>query len=336
MFAAGIGILPDDWTWAHGVMTGCILGGSSSIIIMPAMAQAKVEPQVANLVSIESALTDALCVVGTAALIDVILSGKSGAAGPVSSLLTSFSLGVGIAFVAGVVWTLFLRFLNSSEHSYPVTLAALLVLYVVIDRAGGSAALGILTFAIVLGNADLLSRRIGLIHHVELDVSVRGFHKQMTFMVKSFFFVFIGAMLGPPWLLVIAGIVLGGVLLVARVPGVMLATFGSGLTPDQKKLVTVSMPRGMAAGVLATLPVSAGVPGTEPLPVLVFACVFTTILVFAVGFPLLRGRRPATASDPAPAPTAGAAVPELTPPASAVPEPAPTAPTAPPPEGTSA
>jgi cell volume regulation protein A len=128
-------------------------------------------------------------------------------------------------------------------------------------------------------------------------VSVRGFHKQMTFMVKSFFFVFIGAMLGPPWLLVLAGVVLGGVLFVARIPAVIVGTFGSLLSSDQKRLVTVSMPRGMAAGVLATLPLSAGVPGTGPLPVLVFACVFTTILVFAVGFPLMRAQRPTPEAD---------------------------------------
>jgi hypothetical protein len=46
----------------------------------------------------------------------------------------------------------------------------------------------------------------------------------------------------------------------------------------------------MAAGVLATLPVTRGVVGTEELPVLVFACVLTTILVFAVGFPLAKAR----------------------------------------------
>lgn len=291
MLAARIGILPSEWSWLHGFMTGCILGGSSSIIIMPAMSQARVEGQVANLVSLESALTDALCVVGTAALIDIIILGGASGPSPALTLLKSFGLGVGIAFAAGMVWILFLRFLHSSEHSYPVTLAALLVLYVIINGAGGSAALGILTFAVVLGNAEALGRYIGLVHRAELGVSVRGFHRQMTFMVKSFFFVFIGAMLGPPWSLILAGIVLGAVLLLARIPGVLAATAGSGLSGPQKKLVTVAMPRGMAAGVLATLPVTAGVPGTSNLPVMVFACVFTTIMIFAVGFPLLRGKR---------------------------------------------
>jgi NhaP-type Na+/H+ and K+/H+ antiporter len=185
-----------------------------------------------------------------------------------------------------------LRFLHSNEHAYPVTLSALLILYVVIDSAKGSAALGILTVAILLGNAPLLSRFVGLKDAVSLDTGVRGFHRQMAFIVKSFFFVFIGAMLAPPWGLIATGVLFGGILFVARIPAVHLATLGSGLSSAQKTLATVALPRGMAAGVLATLPVAAGVPGTEQLPVLVFAAVFTTILIFAVGFPLVKRGMP--------------------------------------------
>jgi potassium/hydrogen antiporter len=308
MLVALIGLLPSEWTWTHGWMLGAILGGTSSIIIMPAMAQARVAPGVANLLNLESALTDAFCVVGTVALIDVMLEGKGGAAGPVVALLKSFGIGMAVGLVAGLVWMLFLRLLHSNEHAYPVTLAALLFLYVLIDHMGGSAALGILTVAVVLGNARLLGPKIGLKDEVELDTDVTGTHRQLTFMIKSFFFVFIGAMLDGPISLLFIGLVFGLMLFAVRIPGTRLATLGSDLSTPQKNLVTVAMPRGMAAGVLATLPVSAGVPGTETLPVIVFAAVFTTILVFAVGFPLAKRR---IVAEPAPAsPELGAAAPQ--------------------------
>ncbi len=302
MLAALVGWLPSSWTWMHGWMLGAILGGSSSIIIMPAMSQARVEPKLANLVNLESALTDALCVVGTSALVDVMVRGTTGAAGPALTLLRSFGIALAIGLVAGLVWLLFLKFLKNSEHAYPITLSVLLILYVVIDHAGGSAAMGILAVAVVLGNAPSLSRKIGLALPVELDTSVRGFHRQMAFIIKSFFFVFIGAMLGPPFSLIVLGILLGVVLFGARIPSVYLATIGSDLEPDQKRMAAVSMPRGMAAGVLATLPVTAHIPGTENLPVVVFAAVFTTILVFAVGFPIVKKRALAAAGAAGPEP----------------------------------
>jgi potassium/hydrogen antiporter len=319
MGARELGLLPESWSWMHGFMLGTILGGSSSIIIMPAMAQARLAPKIANLVNLESALTDAFCVVGTVALMDILLGSSSG--NPLVSLLRSFGIGLAVGGAAGLVWLFFLRFLRSAEHAYPVTLSALLILYVVIDNLGGSAALGILTVAVLLGNAASLSKVLGLSEVVELGSSVRGFHRQMAFIVKSFFFVFIGAMLGPPWSPLLFGLLLGSVLLAARLPAVRLATLGGGFDPAERQMVMVSLPRGMAAGVLATLPASKGVVGTETLPVTVFATVLTTILIFAVGFPIARRKLPQ--GDPSlevevPLP-AGAARPSLTPPPVLVP-----------------
>jgi len=287
MGMANVGWLPASWTWKHGLLLGTILGGSSSIIIMPAMLQAKVEPGVANLVNLESAFTDAFCVVGATALIDLMIGGVQGdSAGMV--LARSFGIGLTIGGACGFLWLFLLRPLRKSEHAYPITLSALLLLYVVIERAGGSAALGILAFAVITGNALSIGNKIGFIAKLDLNPDVRGFHSQMAFIIKSFFFTFIGAMISPPWSLIAIGVLLGLFLFVARVPPAWLAIVGSGLSRQQKKLVAVSMPRGMAAGVLATLPAAAGVEGTEQFPTMVFACVLTTILIFAIGFPLAR------------------------------------------------
>lgn len=286
---AKAGALSEEWTWLHGAMLGCITGGSSSIIIMPSVAQARVEARVANLVGLESALTDAFCVVGTAALVD-ILAGRATDANPGLSLARSFGIGLGMGLVAGFSWLLLLRRLRDSSHAYPLTLAALMLLYVAADRAGGSAAFCILTVSIILGNARAIAPKLGLDHKYALQEGVQGFHSQVTFIVKSFFFTFIGAMLGPPWSLIGLGVVLGLVLLLARLPGTYLSTIASGLDGPRKALVAISLPRGMAAGVLSTLPATAGVPGTAELPVLVFASVVTTIVVFAAAFPLVRRR----------------------------------------------
>lgn len=298
-----VGLLPSEWTWTHGLLLGAILGGSSSIIIMPAMQQAKVEPRVASLVGLESAFTDAFCVVGASALIDILSVRAAPGQSPVAALLTSFAIGAGMGSVSGAAWLLVLRFLRDSDHAYPITLSSLIVLYVAIDHAGGSAALGILAFAVIVGNAKGISEKVGLTGQRGLGEDVRGFHTQMTFIIKSFFFTFIGAMLGPPFGLIALGILLGALLFAARIPAVRLATLGTGLTGAERTLVAVSLPRGMAAGVLATLPAAAGVPASEQLPTVVFASVFTTILVFAVGFPMTRRRAappPAQPSQPTP------------------------------------
>lgn len=307
MLARTLGAVPADWSFSHAILVGTILGGSSSIIVMPAMTQARVPDAASNLVGLESAFTDAFCVVGATTLINVLhashvqmdLTATTGAAdaaalappsspSPLLSLARSFGIGAALGLAGGGLWLLAVRSLKKSPHTYPLTLAALLVLYVAVDKLQGSAALGVLTFAIVLGNARSITAPLTKGMGFQLEEHVRGFHEQLTFVIKSLFFTFIGAMLGPPWGAIGLGVVLGLVLLVARLPGVLIGTLGSGMSRTERRITLVALPRGMAAGVLATMPAAAGLDTMSGLPPIVFAAVLTSILVFAAGFPLAK------------------------------------------------
>lgn len=290
MGAAAIGLLPDSWTWLHGVMLGAILGGSSSVVIMPALAKAGLKARLTNMLNLDSALTDVLCVVVTAACIDIAVTGSADAGQAALALGKSFGIGLGMGAVTGLLSLFVLRRLKRSSYAYPLMLGGLLSLYVLVDELGGSAALGILAVAVMVGNAPALSKVVGLAKTASLGRGVQSVHDEITFIIKSFFFTFIGAMLGPPWGLVVLGIVLGLFLLVARVPATLLATMGGGFSSPARGIAAVAMPRGMAAGVLAMMPFQAGVVGTEQLSVVVFATVFTSILIFATGFPVMKRR----------------------------------------------
>ncbi|MDR0965695.1 MAG: cation:proton antiporter [Myxococcales bacterium] len=289
MLAKAIGWLPAAWTWMHGICLGGILGGSSSIVVMPALKKARLNATLSNMTNLESALTDIFCVVAIGACIQIMLTGSSDPLSATVALGKSFGIGVALGFVAGILGLLVLRKL-SGEHAYPLTLGALILLYVLVDALDGSAALAILTTAVILGNARAFSRKIGLAQDAYLDHSIKDVHGQIAFFIKSFFFTFIGAMLGAPWGLVLVGVLFGFVLLAVRIPAVFLATMRSTLDMDSRKIAAVFLPRGMAAGVLSMMPHAMGVPGTEKLPVLVFAAIVTTIVLFSVGFPMLKWR----------------------------------------------
>lgn len=290
--AASIGWLPRPWTVLHSALLGVILGGSSSVVIMPSMAIARVEERVADVVNLESAITDILCVVGAATIVQLILRGLDPGA-PLAVVARTFAIGLLIGVAAGAVWILLLGLLRQSDHGFVLTLSALLIVYVMADRAGGSAALAVLTFAVIVGNAAWILGRFGLRFDFDLEPDGRDFHGHLVFIVKAFFFTFIGAMLGPPWGLAVLGLVLGLVLLPVRLPAAWLAAATLRLSPRERSIVAVALPRGLAAGVLATLPQAAGVPGTAILPSVVFPAVVMTILVFSFGFP--RARRGAGA-----------------------------------------
>lgn len=282
MLAASVNVLPAGWTWGHAFLLGAILGGASSVISKPALAQAQVEPRIVNVAGQESALTDVFGILVVLTLMAILVDPGTS----LPELARSLGFGLALGAVAGFVGLLFLKALRAAPHGYPVMLAVLLVLFVCIDLAGGSAALGILAMAVVLGNAPGITKALKLTEGLELGEEMRGFQSQLAFIIKSFFFTSLGLQLTPPWPVLIFGALLGVVLLAARWPAVAAAGWKTDLTPANQRLLAVCLPRGMAAGVLAMLPVSGGVPGTEMLPILAFAAVLATGLIFAVGFPL--------------------------------------------------
>jgi cell volume regulation protein A len=292
MAASAAGWLPASWTWLHGVTLGAILGGSSSIVIMPALRRMALPPAVSNMVSLESAMTDVLCVVVAAACIRLSVSGSTDLVAAAATLGRAFGIGLGGGLLVGLLALLTLKRLRHSTHAYPLILGTLLITYVAIDELGGSAALGILVVAVLVGNAPALSDAVGLVRGARLGRGVTDTHDQLAFIVKSFFFTFMGAMLGPPWGLVALGGLFGLLLVAARVPAVFVGTLGAGLGHAEKGVVTMLLPRGMAAGVLAILPAQQGMVDTAELPVVVFATVLTTILLFAVGTSVFRRRLP--------------------------------------------
>lgn len=291
MLGVLFGVCPESWGLMHGLLLGSILGGSSSIVIMPAMALARVEPRISNLVSLESAFTDVFCVVGASVLVSLMSSEAAGAESPALVLGRSFGIALGVGAAGGLIGLVVLPFLERSEHAYTHILAALLGLYVLVGELDGSAALAVLTFAVIVGNAATIRKRLHM-KGVGLGLHVTAVHSQIAFIIKSFFFTFIGTMLGPPWPLFALGVGFGLMLLGARFIAVRIALAGKSFDPARTRVVIACLPRGLAAGVLATLPAAAGIPDVEFLPPLVFAAVLTTILVFAVMFPRAKKALP--------------------------------------------
>ncbi|MEZ4453939.1 MAG: cation:proton antiporter [Nannocystaceae bacterium] len=289
---AALGLL-SPWSWIHGLMLGAIVGGSSSLILMPSLALSRAPERIANLINIESALTDALCVVFTLAFIDVLISGNASAGDAALTLLKNFGIAGGLGALLGWGFIPVMRALEGSTYAYPFTLAGLMLLYVLVDGAGGSPAMGVLAFAIVVGNAAPFTKwlhRLGPEDPgIRLDARVQEVHAQISFIFKSLFFTFLGLMLSPPWGLLIMGGVLGLVLLLARLPAVFVAVRGAGLSDQEVDVAYVCLPRGMAAGALATMPHLAGVPGTAEVPTLVFSAVIASIVIFSVGFRRVSG-----------------------------------------------
>ncbi len=307
-----IGVLP-EWSLRHGLMLGAILGGTSSLILGPSLDFTGSNTPLSRTIHIESSLNDALCVMLAIPLIDLLATGGPEATHSAVAVLQSVGIGVGLGLMIGWTWIPILRVLGNNPRGYPITLAALLMVYAIVRGAGGSPAMAILAFALIVGNAPTLmkwffrgrgndEKAADKTEDIRLSGSIKLAHSQINFIVKTLFFTYMGLMLTPPWSLLIMGVVLGVLLLVTRWPAVGFGLRGVNFHDDDRRTAMICCPRGMAAGALATMPALAGVPGTESLHSLVFSTIATSIVLFTIGFRQVRGTWPQPTPQPLPRP----------------------------------
>ena len=101
------------------LLSGAIVGGTSSLIIMPTTAAGKIDPQTARLLEVESSSTDALSIVVTMVIVDLLVTGSSvSLARPILALSRELGLGVGVGALAASAMLPVVPALKASPHFY--------------------------------------------------------------------------------------------------------------------------------------------------------------------------------------------------------------------------
>ncbi|MES2154686.1 MAG: cation:proton antiporter [bacterium] len=106
--------------------------------------------------------------------------------------LASISLVIGAA--CGMAWILALRRLGNHPQAYMLTLAVLLGLYGVTQFLGGSGAIAVLLFGLMVGNRSALAKVFGTEPGSAAGSQrVEAFHDEISFFVRTVFFLYLGA-----------------------------------------------------------------------------------------------------------------------------------------------
>jgi potassium/hydrogen antiporter len=163
----------------------------------------------------------------------------------------------------------------------------MLALYAITHSLNGNGAVAALTSSLLLGNAAYIVPRLftganGQVFTASHTTEIM--QDQMTFLLKSFFFFLIGLVFPTDLRLIILGAVAVLILVALRIPAVLLSTRGMVLRRKESWFLVAAVPRGLAAGVLATLPLHRGIPGMENLAPGIYALIVFSVIFFAIGF----------------------------------------------------
>ncbi|NOZ81830.1 MAG: hypothetical protein GXO63_01640 [Candidatus Micrarchaeota archaeon] len=273
-----------------GLLLGAIIGGISSPIVISMLQGVRVSEDVKTILDLESVWSDVLCIVVAITLMQMIALEKTTTFSEISNiLLGTLSIGIVIGLVSGVAWLSVSKRIRGNPFEYILTLGVLFLLYVFVENTQGSGAIAVLMFGLVLGNAKFFWKTLMLKEDVSTNRKIRTLHKEISFFIKTFFFVYLGLVfsLENP-IYVVFSLAVTVALLITRIISVKISFFRMRISEFDKRMTQVMMPRGLAAAVLAQLPVilygieEASVFSDIVFVVIIFSIIFSSLGVFFV------------------------------------------------------
>ena len=255
-------IIPLEQSIIIGIILGAILAGTSSPIVIPLASKLQnLQEKTKMVLSIESIITDPLCIVVVlAAFYMIVYAGGIDLGLGARNLVSTFSVGAVMGFVLGLIWLPAMHKTRREEFSYVLTLAIVFLVYTLtallvgVESGGeGAGAIACLVFGLVLGNGKKILKMLN--YHgpgFEMDEQTKQFHALTSFIIRTFFFVYLGIMASFQNIIyIIIGIIILIGLLIARYIAIHITTFHADFEVDDKQTMIVMMPRGLAAALLA-------------------------------------------------------------------------------------
>lgn len=270
---------------------GAALGGTSSAVVVGLVRRIAVTPKTSTTLIMESVESDVFTLAIPIAILGLMITGEF----EINVILSQFVASLFIALMMGVggaaLWSVIInRFpdLKTTKFSTP---AFLLILYGVVEYLNFSGPLTALSFGIAIGNLKYLEPKF--LEKIIPDQAIilpeieRTFFSELVFLLRTFFFLFIGLSIQIhrlDWLL--WGALMTFTLYVARLFYLPLVIPKSTPVLD-KAVISCMIPKGLGAAVVATLPFQNGIVDGDVIQaicfsIILFSTVFTVIFFFLI------------------------------------------------------
>jgi potassium/hydrogen antiporter len=289
----GAGMWMADLAWMPALMLGMILGGTSSAVVIPLVQGLNVQGKARTVLILESAVTDVLCIVGLFVLLDAVKHGGISASHTVLALTETIFIAFAIGAIAAFVWLFLLRAARKLPHGSFASAAMCFIVYGCTELLEFSGAIAALCFGLFLANGRRFAAATGWIRAGRLasfSTREQGFLHELIFVLKTFFFVFLGIsmQLNNTSLFIVGGVIVFSVYALRHI----ITYFATDRdTPrEHVSLTAIMVPKGLAAAVLAGLPLQQGVVGGETIQGIAYVVVLLSIGLTACLIPLQRVR----------------------------------------------
>jgi cell volume regulation protein A len=288
---AGFAIWLVDLEILPAFILGAIVGSTSETVVIPLVRQLRIREETQTLLSVESSVNDVLSIVITIALVQAYTLGEFEVGRVSGDLIASFLVALVFGIIGAFIWSILLNRIHAIKNAMFTTPAFVFVIFGIVETMGFSGAIAALAFGVTIGNIETIRfpffRTLTVREPVGLNETEKIFFSEIAFLLKTFFFIYLGISLEliSSWLITV-GLVLTFIAFLLRIPAVRMSVRKSMPAKDVSAMA-IMVPKGLAAVVLASIPLQQGVIGGELIKnitygVVLFSIVITSFLVILI------------------------------------------------------
>jgi NhaP-type Na+/H+ or K+/H+ antiporter len=267
-------------------MLAIIVAGTSPSVVIPLVRQLGLKETSQTILSIESALTDVLSIVLLLIVLQAYQLHKFSFWQASETLMGSFIVAILVGIAGGIAWSVIRKKVAFFNKIFAIP-AFVFILYGFIEMIGFSGAVAALVFGITLGNLTyfkgIFSPHYELnVKQIELTDTEKSFLGEIVFLLRTFFFIYIGLSItfDSPQIFTL-GLLVTLLLYMIRIPAVWFSIPKS--TPAwDVSVMAVMIPKGLATAVLASMPFQQGYPEGMFIQEATYAIILFSILINSV------------------------------------------------------
>ena len=274
------------------MLLGGMVAGTAAAIVIPLVRQMKVSDKTRVTLVLESAISGVLCIVISLAFIEGYKLGNVSIGSMLGRVFASILMSLIIGLVAGIVWSSFMERVRKLQNSMFLTPAFVFIIYGISEALGYSGAISALAFGLVLGNPEYFEmsflKKLKLHDMTSLAGTEKSFFKEFVFILKTYFFVYIGICIPFTNTTALAyGAIIAAALFVVRF--ILVLIVGKNNTPVDRLTVSIMIPKGLVSAVLASVPEqvnnAAGytvIPGAVTIKYVTYSIIFCSIIICSI------------------------------------------------------
>ena len=282
---SAVTVLFFDWPLINGIFLGIIGSGTTTITITHLVEKLSIGKNTKTVLILESVVNDITLITAVSILISFVLS-DSGKASIFKVIFNELVISVILGIAFALIWAyVFLKYIHGNKLAYVFTLGIAFIIFDGVEFFGFNGAIAVLIFSLALGNySDLVSKLKAyskILAPIKADISiVRGINTEITFIMRTLFFVFLGVIFDTSvikWGIILFVLIIVVAEVASRYAAAKTLAFFKPRFANSVPVITTLVASGFTSTLVAFLSIEAGIKIPNLAEIVLLLVTFTTL-----------------------------------------------------------